>query len=84
MLQVPDVSDWDHSTLEFQLWDHNKLSADSLVGEFNVTGGFLLHLKVRFYHSKVGPLCNALSNSRRTRKHRAVYAFSSHELIFKE
>lgn len=42
---VPDVSDWGRSALTFRLWDHAKAASDTLVGEFEVPGGFLLHLK---------------------------------------
>jgi len=44
---VPDVSNWNHANLEFQLWDYNKSSADSLVGEFSIAGDFIMHIKVR-------------------------------------
>jgi hypothetical protein len=46
-LIVPDVGDWDTSSLEFKVWDHNKApgSRDALVGEFEISGGYLLHLR---------------------------------------
>jgi hypothetical protein len=44
-LVIPSIADWDSRSICFRIWDHVRLGEDALIGECEITGNILLHLK---------------------------------------
>lgn len=44
-LVIPSIADWDSQSICFRIWDHHRLGDDALIGECEITGNILLHLK---------------------------------------